>query len=996
MDDAGSDAEKMKSRPRRGRYGLEKVGQQVQQGRVVTHAVRTSQGGPRQTDEANFPQLSFRVLPGVSPKKALSPTKILGFGRQGSFVPFAGGSGNAFDRQRSHNLLRLNKEMGRISAAQPQEGIARQLQEPSQLLLQEASSGSRQTVPGAAAAAPTSVSCIHDELLGSSNVSLLYSSRSAPAAGSAQRRSRSAGATKVRLGPRSHAARGEMLFSRSTIASGGAAPTAGEDSLLRESYRQAAKYMPGFVEEELELLQDDGDGLRFQASYRGGDGGLVLDGTQAPSVATRRTSFDRPTYLDHYLPASAPAADGPAAPARPSTSHQTAPLQRRLQANAAAQQLRRVLQKLVQTRFSHFVRKSFSYALRLRDHQAAFDRDLLRQQQTELRVLSNLRKNDNGLYEAAKSQNLKHLFLVTLVKALQARVVLKTLSPCWTRWKVKTLVEKWTEKKEQQVQKWKTVVEREREEVDVYLDEVTCMDVKIDQYLKQDEMRKTFANGLAVMGRVIERWRGGMLSAGFGKLATHNKFHFGAAAAPYSTRTSGRGAPSAGGTNFRALEQQAAKLMKIRLKFCVRKDFRSLGSTSTNSSEASASAAKREGGASVEVCAVENKLTWSDRLRCGCLEMLVYVLDSLLRSRLRWGVNQILRYALAAAASGKMSSRTKAAGVSSPSRTGRRLIDVGGAEVDGEGAAGAVVVEEVMDHSQDLILNSPVITSARDLKRASASRGNGPASAPGQPILMGVVSPKHSPSGGYTFTSAGAAGGAGAGAGGGGPHQYGAKSEILPPPGLIIGSIGFGATVSAPSRVSGMMPLPQVQAEGEAQASSSTQQKRRTTIDDGKVKDEVGKVTAEGAEQRIDVGSMTAVKNDGTADRPERRTTGTGHAGDQEEAGSASAIILDGEHQRALRFDAGRAGSGVGAGVEEQEHGLDPGEEDDSAELDDEILARALEADEASVVSSSEDLSFEVRDRLATLNKKRVWSGGGGGSGRWNDEEEEEENSDSY
>ncbi|CAD7974385.1 unnamed protein product, partial [Amoebophrya sp. A25] len=78
---------------------------------------------------------------------------------------------------------------------------------------------------------------------------------------------------------------------------------------------------------------------------------------------------------------------------------------------------------------------------------------------------------------------------------------------------------------------------------------------------------------------------------------------------------------------LRNLEAQSAALMKLRLKFCVRKDFQSLQAESPKPFW-------------------PQDLPWSMRLRGGCLEILVYVLETLKRDRMRRALNALLKWTL--------------------------------------------------------------------------------------------------------------------------------------------------------------------------------------------------------------------------------------------------------------------------------------------------------------------------------------------------------------
>ena len=80
----------------------------------------------------------------------------------------------------------------------------------------------------------------------------------------------------------------------------------------------------------------------------------------------------------------------------------------------------------------------------------------------------------------------------------------------------------------------------------------------------------------------------------------------------------------AGKLGFKALENQAAALMRTRLRLCVRKDFSSTG-----------------GGGAAQW---SPDLPWALRLRGGCLEILEYVLNTIIKAKKRAVFNQILRW----------------------------------------------------------------------------------------------------------------------------------------------------------------------------------------------------------------------------------------------------------------------------------------------------------------------------------------------------------------
>lgn len=170
----------------------------------------------------------------------------------------------------------------------------------------------------------------------------------------------------------------------------------------------------------------------------------------------------------------------------------------------------------------------------------------------------------------------------------------------------KTTSSQVAEVKETKLLELQKLAKSEQVELSKYLDEVDQMDRRIGEYLSQDSMRTKFRNGVSALNQALERQRGSFLGFAFQRLALHLNFF-------------PRVAPAGGGRamGFKALENQvggfvftgmfeiegrrtrggsfdthaiegrtiylseAAALMRMRLRLCVRRDFASGGGQGT-------------------------------------------------------------------------------------------------------------------------------------------------------------------------------------------------------------------------------------------------------------------------------------------------------------------------------------------------------------------------------------------------------------------------------
>ncbi|CAD7953891.1 unnamed protein product [Amoebophrya sp. A120] len=406
-------------------------------------------------------------------------------------------------------------------------------------------------------------------------------------------------------------------------------------------------------------------------------------------------------------------------------------IQAQMAKNQGTQKFRQALQGILRNRFQLVVRRFYQFSSRFANANWTQLQTFINQQNEELTVTKSLRNNDLILFDQSKSQLLRQIFLLTFIKNIMQYARRNSFAYAFLeRLKWNNFLLKKTSKLQTENLKLQHKLKKERTTVDNYLSQVDQIDSKINSYLAQDEMRSTFAHKFVfLLDKVLMRNKNAMVSFAFERLSLNNNFFpeatkamrsrtamlnsnntargAGAASSFMTATTSGAGAGGAvpsratspppnifertGSTSppsrysssakqittnhqqqfqskYQQLEIQAANLMKIRLKYCVRSDFQvfgkdfqttvaevtaagggtiTIGTTETNKdhSNQSGSAATSRGKTNSS-SAGGGALTWNMRLTIGCLEMLMYVLTTLLKSKLRFGVNQLLKNAV--------------------------------------------------------------------------------------------------------------------------------------------------------------------------------------------------------------------------------------------------------------------------------------------------------------------------------------------------------------